>query len=468
MPISRFDFSKRSPTLATKQSRPYQPALADFVQRTRIEVPHAIGASVVPFAPWPAQLGVLDEMERERLLVFLKARQLGISWLTCAFTLHQCVTQQAQTWLLFSQGQLEANELIRRVGFLHDHHQDRARFPALVKDNTDEWAWSNGSRIRSLPATKRAGRSFTASGVVLDEFAFMLWGPTVLAAVKPTIDAGGKLFIISSADGNGTPYHQLWTGATSGANGFRPVFLDWRANPTRDAGWRDRIKAENPDLSEADVLREYPGSDQEAFTHAAGLVYGHVYRDDAEGNVTEAADYVPDGGDVYWLLDDGYSAGQAAATRGIDPKTKMYVASAHPRVFLLVQVKADGHFDVFWEDYACLELSDRGIARVRALDYPEPERAIYGPGSAEIRGRLVEAELSPRQSGPDVAESIKELRRGFAADDNGWRRVRIHPRCRQLRAELLAYREENNKPVKAFDHGPDALRVGFWALRREL
>lgn len=428
-------------------------------------MPHDAGAAVVPFAPWPAQLRVLDAMARERLLIFLKARQLGVSWLTCAFVLHQCLTHPAQTWLLFSQGQLEANELIRRVGFLHDHHVDRARFPALRKGNTDEWAWANGSRVRSLAATQRAGRSFTASGVVLDEFAFMQWGPTVLAAVKPTIDAGGKLFIISSADGSGTPYHQLWAGATAGANGFRPIFLDWRANPNRDAVWRDRIAAESPELTAADVAREYPASDEEAFTHAAGLVYGHVYRDDAEGNVTPAAEYQPGAGEVYWLLDDGYSAGSAVATRGLDPKTKMYVASAHPRVFLLAQAKPDGRLDIFAEDYACLELSDRAIDRVKALPYPEPDYVIHGPGAAEIRGRIDAAGLTPLFSGPDVGESIKELRRGLAPDARGWRRVRIHPRCVQLRRELLSYREEHDKPIKAFDHGPDALRVGLWKLR---
>ena len=439
------------------------------MRRTRIEVPHDAGASVVPFAPWPAQLDALVEMERTRLLVVLKARQLGISWFVCAFTLHQCLMHSAQTWLFFSQGQLEANELIRRVGFLHDQHADRASFPSLVKANTDEWAWANGSRIRSLPATRRAGRSFTASGVILDEFAFMQWGTPLLAAVKPTIDAGGKLFIISSADGAGSAYHQLWQGAKAGTNGFAPLFLPWSAHPGRDPQWRERIIAESPDLTAADVLREYPASDEEAFTRAAGLIYGHVYDDGDGGNVTTEADYVPGGGDVYWLIDDGYSAGSAERTVGLDPRRGMYVATAHPRVFLLAQLKGDGHLDIFYEDYACLLLSDQHIVRVQALPYPEPERAIYGPGGAEIRGRLVEAGLAPRQSGPQVEESIKELRRGLALDPNGVRMIRIHPRCRLLRGELLSYhRDVEGRIIKAFDHGPDALRVGFWALRREL
>ena len=328
---------------------------------------------------------------------------------------------------------------------------------------------SAAGRIRSLPGTKKAGRSFTASVVVLDEFAFMLYGPQLLAAVKPTIDAGGQLIIISSADGNGTSYHQLWQGARSGASGFAPVFLPWTANPHRGPGWRARIAAESPELTQADVLREYPETDEEAFANAVGLVYGDVYRDGPEGNVTEAAEFEPGAGPVYWLLDDGYSAGSKPATGGLDPHTKIYVADAHPRVFLLSQLKPDGHLDVFAESYACLVLSDAHIEQVQALPYPQPEYVIHGPGGAEIRGRIFEAGHQPLFSGPDVAESIKELRRGLAADKNGWRRVRVHPRCEQLRRELLAYRNDvTGKPVKAFDHGPDALRVGLWALRGQL
>lgn len=444
--------------------------LPSFIVRTKIEVPHEAATSIVPFELWPAQREtVLPALERERLAVFLKARQLGISWLVCGWALHRCVTAPAQTFLFFSQGLTEANELIRRVAFLRDQHEDRARFPALTKDNTDVIAWANGSRIRSLPATKKAGRSFTASAVVLDEFAFMLYGPALLAAVKPTIDAGGQLVIISSADGNGTPYHQLWNGAEAGTSGFTPIFLPWTARPDRDPGWRDRIAAESPELTQADVLREYPATPGEAFANAVGLVYGNAYRDGEGGNVTDDAEYVAGAGPVYWLLDDGYSAGSASKTAGLDPHTGMYVADSHPRVILWAQLKPDGHLDVFAESYACLRLSDDHLDEAQRAGYPDPEYVIHGPGAAEIRGRIFEVGHQPLFSGPDVAESIKELRRGLAADRNGWRRVRIHPRCQQLRCELLAYRNDlAGKPIKAFDHGPDALRVGLWALRGQL
>lgn len=200
---------------------------------------------------------------------------------------------------------------------------------------------------------------------------------------------------------------------------------------------------------------------------AQGAVYAAEWVDGGEGgNVTEAADYVPDGGAVYWALDDGYSAGSAPSSAGRD-KTGMYVADSHPRVILWCQARRDGRLCVFAESYACLTLSDTHIADALGEPYPPPDAVVHGPGSAEIRGRLFEAGLMPAQSTADVAESIKELRRRIAPDKHGWRGVWVHPRCVHLRHEMASYANDpaTGKPIKAYDHGPDALRGLVWKLR---
>ena len=459
-------FRERERVLRSAALRAQHPA--DFLARTKIEVPVGdVESARVPFMLWPAQREVLDTLIRERLIVFLKARQLGISWLSCGFVHYECTTRPGQPWLLFSQGQLEANELTRRIALMHNEHEQRAALPRLVKENTQELEWDNGSRVISLPATKRAGRSFTAAGVILDEWAFMLWGRAVLAAVKPTIDAGGKLIIISSADGNGTPYHLFWQAAKSAGSGYKAIFLPWSARPDRGPGWRDQ-KLLEANGDEAGVRREYPENDLEAFTNAAGLIYGEVWRDGPpDGNVTEDADYTPDAGPVYWALDDGYSAGSQPASAGKDSHTGEYVADAHPRVILLVQQRPDGRLCVFAESYACLKLSGAHIQEVLAMPYPAPDLVVHGPGAAEIRGNIHAAGLPASQSTAKVDESIKVLRSALAADANVWRKVLVHPRCRHLRAEMASYRYEpgGTTPIKAFDHGPDAIRGLCWVLR---
>lgn len=434
--------------------------LADFIGETMIEVPAGDGAALVPFEVWPAQRLAIDALVRERLIVYLKARQLGLSWIVCAYALNQCATKAGRTVLMFSQGQLEANELIRRIGVLEIHHHHRSHFPDCTTDNIGERAWSNGSRVISLPATRRAGRSFTASIVVLDEFAFMQWGSELLAAVKPTIDAGGQLIIISSADGQGTAYHQFWEHAKLGANGYAPIFLPWSARPDRGPDWRDQKLLESGGDT-ATVYREYPANDLEAFTAAAGLVYD-VWADGPDGgNVTEDAEYVEGAGPVYWAVDDGYEG-------KLDQRTRKFTPDSHPRVFLLVQEKADGRLDVFAESYAVKMLTETHIADVVALGYPDPDVCAIDSSAAELRGRLHAADLYTQGKPGDVEESIKVTRRMLAPDANGWRRVRVHPRCQYLRWELASYRrDDKGKPVKQHDHGPDALRYLCWTKRIE-
>lgn len=368
--------------------------------------------------------------------------------------------QPGRTALMLSQGQLEANELINRIRLLLFSYSGDADLPRLMVENTTELAWENGSRIKSLSATRKAGRSFTASIVVLDEFAFMQWGTEVLAAVKPTIDGGGQLIMLSSADGNGSAFHRFWQAAQSGATGFTPIFLDWQANPNRDAGWRDARLAEGLDPS--DVLREYPANDLEAFIHASGLVYDVWSDGPLDGNVTEEAEYVPDGGPIFWACDDGY-AGER------DAKSGYFTADSHPRVFLLVQERATGQLCVFREDYRTKELSDRHISDMLALDYPLPDYVALDSSAAELRGRLHAAGLYTRGKPAKVDESIKATRRMLAPDANGWRRILVHPRCKHLRAEMASYRydPQSGQPIKQFDHGPDALRYFAWTKRLE-
>jgi hypothetical protein len=230
------------------------------LEATFLEVVDQQMTGVAPFHLWEGQKTALATMEHERLAVFLKARQLGISWIVCGFALWMGLTFPNQTVLAYSQGQLEANELIRRTSFLYHQHQRKAELPQLIRDNTSLLEWDNGFRMLSLAATRRAGRSFTASIAILDEWAFMAWPRQTLAAVKPTIDAGGKLFIISSADGQGSAYHQFWQHAALGRNGYKAVFLPWFSHPDRGPDWREQ-KIIEASGDTASVLREYPAND---------------------------------------------------------------------------------------------------------------------------------------------------------------------------------------------------------------
>lgn len=210
-------------------------------------------------------------------------------------------------------------------------------------------------------------------------------------------------------------------------------------------------------LSGVDYQRLVEGK----WVQASGLVYDVWSDGPPDGNVTEEAEYLPDGGPVIWGADDGYSG-------KLDPKTGLYTAASHPRVFGLYQLRHSGQICRFAESYAVAMLSEAHIAQVLGMGYPTPEYAVVDKSAAELKGRLLAADIYTRNSPSDVAESIKELRRALAPDTNGRRRVLVHPRCRIFRAEMASYRyDDSGKPIKEHDHGPDECRYVAWAHRYE-
>lgn len=197
------------------------------------------------------------------------------------------------------------------------------------------------------------------------------------------------------------------------------------------------------------------------WVQATGLIFD-VWLDAGPGsNVTDAAEYVPDGGRVLWAVDDGYAG-------TMDPTTQTYTAESHPRAFLLCQQRPTGQLCVFAESYAIKTLEDDQIAQVLALPYPLPDAAAVDKSAAQLKGRIWNAGIQTLGGPASVEESIKNLRRMLAPDTNGVRGILVHPRCRHLRAEMASYRRDSSGAiVKAFDHGVDALRYLAWPLRYE-
>ena len=57
----------------------------------------------------------------------------------------------------------------------------------------------------------------------------------MLSAIKPTIDAGGQLILLSTAD-KAEPestFKKVFRAATAGQNRYHPIFHGWQAAPWR-------------------------------------------------------------------------------------------------------------------------------------------------------------------------------------------------------------------------------------------
>ncbi len=220
-----------------------------------------------PFRLWPAQMALAGQLQAGRQFVILKARQMGLTWLCAGCALWLMLFRPAATALLFSRRDDEAVHLLKfRLRGMYDRLPAWMQAARLDVANDHELRLSNGSAALAFPTT--GGRSYTATFALVDEADHVPELDRLLDAVKPTVDAGGRLILLSTADKGrpGSPFKRIYEAARTGENDYAPVFLPWRARPDRTAAWYAAIRRdfEQRDGCTDSLFGEYPANDVEA------------------------------------------------------------------------------------------------------------------------------------------------------------------------------------------------------------
>ena len=186
----------------------------------------------IMFALWPSQSQTLARISQDSWMIVLKARQLGLSWLVLCYALHLMLFRPAATILLFSKRDEEAIELVKRLKGIYE------RLPGWMQMRQRSCKTlcmigncPNGSSAKSFPST--GGRSYTGSLVIVDEAEFVQDLDELINAVKPTIDAGGQMILISTVDKSRpeSPFKRIYRAAKRGETAWKAIFLSWQRAP---------------------------------------------------------------------------------------------------------------------------------------------------------------------------------------------------------------------------------------------
>jgi hypothetical protein len=230
------------------------------------------GGEWAPFRLWPEQRRVARLLQEHRLVVALKARQLGLTWLTLAFALWLLLFHPIATVLLFSRRDEEARDLLAvRLRGTYDRLPPWLKSEPLGADNDREWRLGNGSRALAFPTT--AGDGYTATLAVVDEADLCPDLDRLLRAVKPTIDGGGRMVLLSRSDKSKpqSPFKRVYAAARQGRTEWAAVFLPWSARPDRTRAWYEAQAAEVSHRTGGldDLHEQYPATDAEALAPRA-------------------------------------------------------------------------------------------------------------------------------------------------------------------------------------------------------
>ena len=241
----------------------------------------------IKFTLWPLQLKALAAIVFLRLLVILKARQLGVTWLVLAYAVWRIIFQPGYTVVALSKKEdPDAYELVRRVEFILRHlppwmalerskeNKERLRLfsgPTWESTKTQVTIFHPGkepSIFKSMAAAADSGRSFTSNLVILDEWAYQQWAAEIFDSAYPTINrpTGGQVIGLSS-NKRGTFFEGIVKKFKD--YGFARIFLPWRTDPRRTQDWYEKSKKALPNS----YRQEYPGTIEEALSAGEGTSF---------------------------------------------------------------------------------------------------------------------------------------------------------------------------------------------------
>jgi phage FluMu gp28-like protein len=157
-----------------------------------------------------------------RFKIGLWARQTGKDFTCAAEAVFDCALHPKTHWLILACGERQARESLEKAKewarCLHDHHLSTSLAPrsfSIRRASATELRFNNGSRITALPARPSTIRGYSAN-LILTEFAFHDDPEAIWKAIFPSISNGlrggpKKLRIISTPNGQGNFFHDLWT-----------------------------------------------------------------------------------------------------------------------------------------------------------------------------------------------------------------------------------------------------------------
>jgi hypothetical protein len=199
-----------------------------FISRY-VKVTHPV-RGLVPFKLYPFQKRMINDIENNRFNILRKFRQAGCTTIAASYSLWLIIFQKYKSVVILSKGDSESTEVLDRIKLMYDELPAFLQ-PGIAEDNKHTLKLKTGSVIKSRPSGKQSGRSLAGSFLIIDEAAFIEHIETIWAAVYPIISTGGRAFVLSTVNGIGNWYHDVYTKAINGENSFNAIDIRWQEHP---------------------------------------------------------------------------------------------------------------------------------------------------------------------------------------------------------------------------------------------
>ena len=222
-----------------------------FINR-HVEIQHPIRGRI-PFHTFPFQDDCLNAFNDHRYNIVVKSRQLGLSTLTAAYAAWMALFHKDKTVLVIATKLAVAQNFIKKVKIALSGIPKWMWITEITAKNTQAIEFSNGSAIKAVPTSDDAGRSEALSLLIVDEAAFIRNFDELWKGLYPTLSTGGRAVVVSTPNGTGGQYYDLYHDAVSGLNEFNHIKLPWDVHPERGDEW---FENESKNLNRQQVAQE--------------------------------------------------------------------------------------------------------------------------------------------------------------------------------------------------------------------
>jgi Terminase large subunit, T4likevirus-type, N-terminal len=298
------------------------------------------------FQPFESQVETVFTWLNHRHVLILKARQIGFSTLIATYAFWLTFFYPDRAVLMLSRTEREAIKLLGKSKYGYQFLPEWMKFKGgPVNQTLTTFTFTNNSYTESLPSASDPARGESAYLVVVDELAFLPNSEEAWGAIEPVADVGGRIIMMSTANGEGNLFHSLWNQAIAGHNRFEPLFFPWSANG-RDQAWYDARAAELPDWQ---MAQEYPDNPEDAFLKSGRPIFDLRRLREIEprdpiamGYLDESLHFVDDGGTLHvweWPVKDGRYVIGADPSQGLEHSDRASVHVINAR---------DGHVVAAW------------------------------------------------------------------------------------------------------------------------
>ena len=224
----------------------------------------------IKFDLYESQVASVDLWIRNRYSLMLKARQLGFSTLVAVYCFWLTFFYDDRVIIMLSRTERDAIKLLAKAKYTYRFLPEWMKWRGPICNQTQtKMEFTNESYIESLPSASDPARGESVYLAVVDELAFLPNSEEAWASIEPIADVGGRVLMLSTANGEGNLFHKLWVGATTKSNRFKCMFHPWWANG-RDDAWYEEKK---DDLPEWQLAQEYPDNPDDAFLKSGRPVF---------------------------------------------------------------------------------------------------------------------------------------------------------------------------------------------------